>query len=261
MSGDTLSPILQQINHLDEDTKRVGDELVEHLQHDKFYDLLDSSSEAFAFIDCTQSRDALTHQRLSQFINDEFDLPGVAVGARVCVCLPNIPELGCCLVSLLATQRVVFPLNPAMTAAEMEWEISRTKCEAVVTLATQSPDTSSPILSAARALNLPVYTLHPNNETVGLFSTTLIPSSLAVVSFSEVDNNAPPSSSPASASPPSGIVTGAKRHSQLVLLLFTSGTSGKKKLVPYSLDMLVSGVSCIIASVMFWRVYIPFFNY
>jgi len=37
-------------------------------------------------------------------------------------------------------------------------------------------------------------------------------------------------------------------HPEIVLLLHTSGTSGNKKLVPYSLDMLVIGVGCIVAS-------------
>ena len=37
-------------------------------------------------------------------------------------------------------------------------------------------------------------------------------------------------------------------HPETVLLLHTSGTSGNKKLVPYSLDMIVIGVGCIISS-------------
>lgn len=38
------------------------------------------------------------------------------------------------------------------------------------------------------------------------------------------------------------------RHPEIVLLLHTSGTSGNKKLVAYSLDMVVIGVACIVAS-------------
>lgn len=37
-------------------------------------------------------------------------------------------------------------------------------------------------------------------------------------------------------------------HPEIVLLLHTSGTSGNKKLVPYSLEALVVGVACIAAS-------------
>ena len=40
------------------------------------------------------------------------------------------------------------------------------------------------------------------------------------------------------------------QHPEIVLLLHTSGTSGNKKLVPYSLEMLVVGVACIASS---WR--------
>lgn len=42
----------------------------------------------------------------------------------------------------------------------------------------------------------------------------------------------------------------APQHPETVLLLHTSGTSGNKKLVPYSLEMLVVGVACIALS---WR--------
>jgi hypothetical protein len=37
-------------------------------------------------------------------------------------------------------------------------------------------------------------------------------------------------------------------HPETVLLLHTSGTSGNKKLVPYSLDMIITGVGCIVSS-------------
>jgi len=40
----------------------------------------------------------------------------------------------------------------------------------------------------------------------------------------------------------------AYAHPETVLLLHTSGTSGNKKLVPYSLDMVLVGVACIVAS-------------
>ena len=43
---------------------------------------------------------------------------------------------------------------------------------------------------------------------------------------------------------------GPSPHPEIVLLLHTSGTSGNKKLVPYSLEDLVVGVACIISS---WR--------
>lgn len=38
------------------------------------------------------------------------------------------------------------------------------------------------------------------------------------------------------------------KHPEIVLLLHTSGTSGNKKLVPYSLDMIIVGVGSIVAS-------------
>lgn len=49
---------------------------------------------------------------------------------------------------------------------------------------------------------------------------------------------------------------GLSPHPEIVLLLHTSGTSGNKKLVPYSLEALVVGVACIISS---WRLVSCFF--
>ena len=234
----------------------IGEEVAAKLNYTKFLDLLHASSDAAAFVDATFTRKSLTHKRLCQFIHEDFYLPEVTQGARVCVCLPNLPELGTCLISLLATQRVVFPLNPAMTSVEMEWEISNTRCIAVIALASQVSDhasaatPASSVLTAAANLQLPVYAMQPSAETTGLFSISLVPSSLHVVSFSETDDTVTAAPSPHTHHPaPSSTVKGAQRHPELVMLLYTSGTSGRKKLVPYSLDMLVSGVSCIIASV------------
>jgi long-subunit acyl-CoA synthetase (AMP-forming) len=249
----SLSPLLQQMEGLADELKLVGEDLATELHFSKFIELLHASSDAVALVDATFTRKSLTHKLLTQFITEEFHLQGVPLGARVCVCLPNIPELGICLASLLATERVVFPLNPAMTSVEMQWEISNTHCEAVIMLASQAADSASAILAAATALRLPIHTVQPSTETTGLFQISLLPASLEVVDFSETDDHTHSSAfPPATRSLPAGrgIVAGARRHTALVLLLYTSGTSGRKKLVPYSLDMLVSGVSCIISSVI-----------
>lgn len=239
-----LSPLLQQMQGIAEEVAVVGEDLAKHLHFDNFVELL-HTSDTDAFIDATFTRKSLTHKRLVEFIRDDFHLPHVPVGARVCVCLPNIPELGTCLVSLLATKKIVFPLNPAMTELEMQWEIDHTRCEAVIVLATAS--STSSILMAARALHLPVFSVRPSAETAGLFHISQL-SSFGNCG-SEHDDYLTHATAPVSSVPSSQVAAGAKRHPELALLLYTSGTSGRKKLVPYSLDMLVNGVACIISSV------------
>lgn len=250
----SLSPLLQQMQGLSEADKRLGEVIAEKLHYEKFSELLHESSDAPAFVDASFTRKSLTHKELSRFIREDFHLPGVPMGARVCVCLPNIPEMGTCLTSLLSTQRVVFPVNPAMTAVEMEWEIRNTGCVAVVTLDPTHSSSSASVLTAASSLQLPVYALQPSAEITGLFLLAPLPNTLSIVDFSDsseiltqmqtktgtgTETDDPP--------PPPQTCTGAR--GSLALLLYTSGTSGHKKLVPYSLGMLVCGVACIISSV------------
>ena len=92
-------------------------------------------------------------------------------------------------------------------------------------------------LYAAGALNIGVLELQPNHKICGLFS-------LNVVTKPKISSKDSQSLRVAKTVP--GFVT--FDHPETVLLLHTSGTSGTKKLVPYSLDMLIVGVGCITAS-------------
>lgn len=89
---------------------------------------------------------------------------------------------------------------------------------------------------AANALGLGVLELTPNPEACGLFSIELV--------------SDPPAHSKAEQFSISKTVPGFSSfsHPETVLLLHTSGTSGNKKCVPYSLDMIIVGVGCIITS-------------
>jgi len=252
LDADTpLAPLLEQMQGLSSDARNVGEELIEHLAFVRFDELLHASSDADALTDALFARKSLSHKQLASFIRQGFSLPSVAVGARVCVCLPNIPELGSCLICLLATQRVVFPLNPAMTAAEMQWEIRHTRCEAVVVL--DSATSSFPAVVAASALELPLLLLSPSTHTTGLFSISRPhpagphAQAHATSDTDDTDSIATPRG-PVPGTSPRCAGAGPGALSELVLLLFTSGTSGRKKLVPYSLRMLVAGVACIISS-------------
>ena len=245
--SESMSPLLQQMQGLSPEVLAEGELLAQHLHYSTFNELLHASSHSTALVDASFKRKPVSHKELTRFIREDFTqlLSEVRVGVRVCVCLPNIPELGTCIVGLLATHRVVFPVNPAMTSTEMQWEIGHTRCEAVIVLESAA-SSSSAVVTAANALHIPIYGVQPSAEMIGLFHVTRV--SIAS-SGSEMDDVV--STYPSQTDPPSSSVVGAKRHPELVLLLFTSGTSGHKKLVPYSLDMLVVGVACIISSVTY----------
>jgi acyl-coenzyme A synthetase/AMP-(fatty) acid ligase len=177
----------------------------------------------------SSQRKAVSHKRLKEFIENEFDLTkfGVAHGARVGVLLPNGPELAVTVLSIVS-QWCAAPINITNTLEEMKGELLSTKCIAIIILTGAAGNEVA--MKAAEDLNIGVITINPIGTTCGLF---------------RMKSLKPVASSNATTIPSVANVAGGKRT---VLLLHTSGTSGNKKLVPYSLDTILVGVGCIVAS-------------
>jgi acyl-CoA synthetase (AMP-forming)/AMP-acid ligase II/carbonic anhydrase/acetyltransferase-like protein (isoleucine patch superfamily)/acyl carrier protein len=114
------------------------------------------------------------------------------------------------------------PINPTSTPLEIKHELESTKSKAIIIIAGLSNNDF--FIETAKTLNIGVIVLTPSGSTSGLFSlSSLIDVPVSTVNKSNVNKN-------------------------LILLLHTSGTSGNKKLVPYTLDMVIVGVACIISS-------------
>jgi acyl-CoA synthetase (AMP-forming)/AMP-acid ligase II len=176
----------------------------------------------------------LTHHQLREFLLNEFDLTkfGIPRGARVGVLLPNSPELALCVVSVVSNWCAA-PINPTNTWEEIKSELTSFRACAIIILAGASNDAA---LRAAEELSLGVLVLNPSGSITGMFRlVSLVPvsSSTPIPGFSVAKT-----------------VTGFTSfgHGETVLLLHTSGTSGTKKLVPYSMDMLICGIGSIICS-------------
>jgi len=186
-------------------------------------------TDTSAVIDPITDRQELSHCVLKSFTSCDFDLLkfGIPVGTRVAVLVPNGPELAVCLIALV-TRWCVAPINPNITPTEIQSELKSTKCKAVILLA-GDPTTAS-TAQIAHTLGLGVLILTPSTTVCGLFTLEVM---YSVKNISDIQLQTEKIQNSAT---------------DVVLLLHTSGTSGKKKLVPYTLNMLVVGVGCIVSS-------------
>ena len=180
-------------------------------------------------------RTPLTHARLRQFIIDEFDLCrfGLPVGCRVAVLLPNGPELAVTMISVVS-RWCAAPINPTNTREEIKAELESTRAMAIIIMAGAAANEGA--LEAAKALDIGVIVITPTGAVSGLFHLALqhkVPVAALSKGYTVAETTR-------------GFVQ--YDHPEAVLLLHTSGTSGNKKLVPYSLDMIIVGVACIISS-------------
>jgi acyl-CoA synthetase (AMP-forming)/AMP-acid ligase II len=231
-------PLLSQLKNYGEGGTKFGisgNEIGKMLEYTSLLDLLPDTSE-IAVQEPTGDRSALTHSRLCKFVGEEFDLKkfGLPPLARVAILLPNGPELAVCIISVIS-QWCAVPINPQSTSAEIEMELAGTQTQAVIIL---SGEGAAPALTAADNLGIGVIMLEPSAVTCGLFSLSL----LRQVHYR-----------PVVLKPPSPLRLHLQEscnfgHDQIVLILHTSGTSGNKKRVPYTLDSLMIGVACIVSS-------------
>ena len=215
-------------------------------KYDGLADLIPYSKNHF-LIDPSGAKLNLAFKDLSIFIrkNGPFDLTqfNVPYGARVALIFPNGAELAVGIIALLSNW-CVLPINYANTLTETTAEFRDANITAVIAhyelpylhkLSVEDISTTS-----GRILTL--LSACPDPETFGLFTiTTLTHPKMDNISqrnsYQNLSENV--------------ISHGASKKDvddEHALLLYTSGTSGKKKLVPYSLSMLIIGVGCIISA-------------
>lgn len=170
-------------------------------------------------------REFLTHQSLRKFVQD-FSLSnfGIPYDSRVAILLPNGAELATCIICVIS-RYCAAPMNPTSSWMELKAELESTKAVAAIILAGASNNEN--ILKATNDLGIGALVLTPSPTTSGLFriSQLLAPKIQIYIPISDSNPSL-----------------------KTIMLLHTSGTSGNKKLVPYSLQMIAVGVGCIISS-------------
>ena len=235
-------PMLQRLNNYGESGlkspvrgEEIADDLMTKLPPDQcnLFSFLPRTN-SIAIIDPTDARPTTTHNELRQFVQN-FDLEqyGIGKGCRVALILPNGPDLAVCLISVISTHCAA-PINATGPAHEIKSELESTKAMAVILYKGRAINEAA--IQAAKMLGLGILELSPDPHHCGLFTLELIAD--------------PPEQARPEQYSINKTVAGFRTysHPETVLLLHTSGTSGNKKCVPYSLDMILVGVGCIITS-------------
>jgi acyl-CoA synthetase (AMP-forming)/AMP-acid ligase II len=130
---------------------------------------------------------------------------GIGRGDRVGIVLPNGPEMATCFVGVAATCTAA-PLNPAYTADEFDFYLSDLKPRAIIL---QHGD-GTPARAVAERLGIPAIELHPAAD--------------AAAGQYRLDAEALPASVSEAA--------GAAEPDDMALVLHTSGTTARPKIVP-----------------------------
>ncbi|TPI73314.1 acyl--CoA ligase [Mesorhizobium sp. B2-8-9] len=153
-------------------------------------------------------RTALSHGGLRRLIRDtvaRLNALGIGRGDRVAIVLPNGPEMATSFIAVAAAASTA-PLNPAYRADELDFYLSDIGVKAILV----GKDEQSPSVEVAERLGIPVLRLVvPEGAPSGTFTI-----------------EGEPVGSPVS--------SGFAAESDVALLLHTSGTTSRPKLVPLS---------------------------
>ncbi|PKI82503.1 putative NRPS-like protein biosynthetic cluster [Malassezia vespertilionis] len=212
----------------------LGDHLAKHItDNGKFQTLIDClpASNKRALISPDLNRPPLTHKMLRDFVSN-FVLPtsgrthALAPNDRIMMALPTGPENALALLAV-SSYFAVAPVNSSCTADELREDALRLGARAVISTR-----------DAADRLQLHDLYYQHGLEIYFVDGFTSGPAGVFEVSTLGEEVAGSRSVGPP---PPNGL------NSQC-LVLHTSGTSGTKKVVPYSLRDLIVGAACVMES-------------
>ena len=163
---------------------------------------------------------------------------GIYRNDRCALLLENGPELACAVLLCMARCTCV-PINIQQTSPEIRAELQGTGCKALIV---QQGQDLHWVRSIIEGLPVCVLQLVPDPITAGIFS--LVPWDAATLAASEEGVQQ------CARKQEPGNETGHGYNGPLdtALVLHTSGTSGNKKKVPYTLETLCVGAACIVDS-------------
>lgn len=169
----------------------------------------------------------LTHaglRALAESVGRSLNDVGIGRNDRVAIVLPNGPEMAVGFVTIAANCTSA-PLNPSYRADEFEFYLNDLQAKALVVEA----GSTSPAVAVAQKLGLSVLTLHPT-PAQGAGSFTL-------------DTGSRAKAAPA--------IPGRPEPDDVALVLHTSGTTSRPKIVPLSQGNVCASASNIAASTRF----------
>jgi oxalate---CoA ligase len=174
-------------------------------------------------------RPPLTYAALHHLIDRSLatlNALGIGRNDRLAIVLANGPEMATCFISA-ACGVASAPLNPAYRADEFEFYLSDLRAKALVV----EHDSSSPAIAVAQKLGVPIINLHPGSAA-GDFTLTARDAS---------------AKSPSASSTQGGFAQSADTS----MVLHTSGTTSRPKIVPLSQGNLCASAANIARTLQF----------
>ncbi len=175
------------------------------------------------------SRLPLSHDAVRTFVAS-FVLPHtrsrhpLGPNDRVMIVLPTGPENALALLSL-ACYHTTAPVNASCTAAELKEDAQRLRARAIIT--TKDAEDRLELRAMQKELDCEVVYIHARSTgPTGLFDMTVLGDNIVVPTMPSIPHQLQDQS----------------------LVLHTSGTSGKKKVVPYTLKSLIVGTWAVVHS-------------
>lgn len=194
-----------------------------------FYDFLPDKEDPFLF--SVDGRKPLSYSALRAFIADgRNDIPGVGREDRICTAIPNGPELAVAYL-VFAVRCTLAPLNLFLKAEEFEFEFEDLPAKGLIvqkaeTLGEEDKAATGVAVTEARKRKIAtIQHLIPSTDTAGLFTMEKHPAG----------------------KPPKGEVLKALetvRRDHICLVLHTSGTTKKPKIVPITHESMAIGAKC-----------------
>lgn len=213
----------------------LGDHVAEHVTDcgrvTTFLDCMPTTTKPALYSPDT-AREPLRHYAIHDFVS-KFSLPcstpssRLGPNDRIMVALPTTPENGLALLAL-ACYHTTAPVNATCTAAELFEDAERLGAKAV--FSTEDAEERLELRNMQEKLGCEIiYMEGRESGPAGLFDMWLMDDPDGLI-------DPPP--------------TPSKLHGleDQSLVLHTSGTSGKKKVVPYSLRSLIIGTCSVVAS-------------
>lgn len=221
-------PLAEGLRRWTEAWKRgepLGQRIERELQFSTLLDLLPSGGNQRALTGTAErGLHSLSFARLYDFLTEGTAFRDLTLrpGDRCAIAIPEGPELAVCLLAI-GMRCTVVPMNPWNPEGEIAADLAETGATAVIVPLGEDFDH---IRRAARGCGAAVVDLVRHPQETGLFDL--------------LGDRLPPSAATA--------VHRFNGPDDMALELFTSGTSGRKKLVPIRLRDLCVGAACIAAA-------------
>ena len=205
-----------------------------------------NSPKATAALKSIDRKAPISARRIHDFILDEvgpsLQQMNIGQGQRVALVLPNGPELALAILALTNWASCV-PLNANGAPDELESDLKACNAQLVIGMQENSDNdnnnSNDSIASIAYKVGIPFCGLVPSPVEAGIFQLIHPPNNSQPSMSREASNGSIMSDSQ---------MFGPNQHQDEVLVLFTSGTTGQKKLVPHKLGDILVATACISVS-------------